>query len=282
MLLAAVALLFLGACDAVAPLPAAARRLRACQSAAARLQDISATQPRIVDPTHPAEPTGDGALALEGVHMRYGPEEPVVLADAELRIEPGERVALVGPSGVGKTTLGELLVRFLDPTAGRVTLDGIDVRDLTQADLRRAVLICGQDAHLFNTSVRENLRIARREATEDEFWDVLRTVELDGFVATLPDGLDTLVGQQGELVSGGQRRRLALARALLAAPRFLILDEPIAHLDGPLAERIMERILGTDGDRGLLVITHETQSLDRFDRVLTLDAGHLVHADTVV
>ena len=188
----------------------------------------------------------------------------------------------MGPSGVGKTTLGELLVRFLDPTSGQVTLDGIDIRTVAQLDLRAAVLICGQDAHLFNTTVRENLLIAHREAGEDELWDVLGTVELDGFVRSLPDGLDTMVGQQGELVSGGQRRRLALARALLATPRFLILDEPIAHLDGPLAERIMERILDGNGTRGLLVITHETQSLDAFDRVLTLDHGRLENVHTVV
>ncbi len=282
VLLAAVALLFLGACDAVVPLPAAARRLRACQSAASRLQEIADTEPRIVDPAHPAQLTGDGALALEHVRMRYAADEPIVLDGAELRITAGEHVALVGPSGVGKTTLGELLVRFLDPTAGRVTLDGIDVRDVAQEELRRAVLICGQDAHLFNTTVRENLLIARREATEDELWQVLQTVELDAFVAGLPKGLDTLVGQQGELVSGGQRRRLALARALLATPRFLILDEPVAHLDGPLAERIMARIVDGLSEQGLLVITHETEALDRFDRVVTIEHGSLTHVDTVV
>jgi thiol reductant ABC exporter CydC subunit len=282
VLLAAVALLFLGACDAVAPLPAAARRLRACQSAATRLQEIADTEPRIVDPAHPAQLTGDGALALEHVQMRYAADEPIVLDGAELRIAPGEHVALVGPSGVGKTTLGELLVRFLDPTAGRVTLDGIDVRDVAQEELRRAVLICGQDAHLFNTTVRENLLIARREASDDELWQVLQTVELDAFVAGLPNGLDTLVGQQGELVSGGQRRRLALARALLATPRFLILDEPVAHLDGPLAERIMARIVDGLSEQGLLVITHETEALDRFDRVVTIEHGSLAHVDTVV
>ena len=280
VLLAALALLFLGACDAVAPLPAAARRLRACHSAARRLQEISATEPRIVDPAQPAEVSGDGALALEHVTLRYGAEEPLVLDGADLRIEAGEHVALVGPSGVGKTTLGELLVRFLDPTTGRVTLDGIDIRELAQTDLRRAVLVCGQDAHLFNTSVRENLLIGRREAVEDELWDALRTVELDGFVRSLPDGLDTVVGQQGELVSGGQRRRLALARALLAQPRFLILDEPVAHLDGPLAERVVERLLDGNGERALLVITHETQSLEAFDRVLTVEDGRLAHVHT--
>lgn len=275
VLLAAVGLLFLGACDAVAPLPAAARRLRACQSAAERLDEIATTEPRIVDPSEPVRLPGDGPLRLESVTLRYSDSDPIVLDDVTLTIAPGERVALVGPSGVGKTTLGELLVRFLDPTSGRVTLDDIDLRQMTQEGLRGAVLICGQDAHLFNTSVRENLLIARREATEADLWDVLALVELDAFVAGLPAGLDTFVGQQGELVSGGQRRRLALARALLATPRFLILDEPIAHLDGPLGERIMDRILDRGGTTGLLVITHEPGALDRFDRVLTLERGHL-------
>jgi len=275
VLLAAVAFLFLASGESVQPLPAAARRLRACTAAARRLEGVCDAEPAIVDPLAPLTPPGNGELAVENVELRYGPDEDAVLQRACLRLGPGERVALVGPSGAGKTTLAELLVRFHDPDAGRVTLDGVDVRELAQDDLRRAVLLCGQDAHLFNTSIRENLLIARRDAHDAELWDVLRAVELDDWADSLPAGLDTVVGQEGELVSGGQRQRLALARALLADCRFLILDEPTAHLDERLARKVTGNVLERAGCRGLLVITHATGELDGFDRVLRIAHGAL-------
>ncbi|MHB1835461.1 MAG: thiol reductant ABC exporter subunit CydC [Solirubrobacteraceae bacterium] len=275
VLLAAVVFLFLGAGEALLPLPTAARRLRACTAAAARLEEVCSTRPAITDPATPAALSGGGALALEDVSLRYEATAATVLDRVTLRLEPGERIALLGASGAGKTTIAELLVRFLDPLAGRVTLDGVDLRQLRLDDVRGAVLLCDQDAHLFNTTIRENLLIARRSASEAELWDALATVELDGWIASLQHGLDTRVGQQGELVSGGQRRRLALARALLSEARFLILDEPVAHLDAPLARRVMRRMLEHDGDRAMLVITHAADALEAFDRVLVLERGRL-------
>ena len=225
------------------------------------------------------DPPAAGPLAVADVELRYGPGEDAVLRGACLSLAPGERVALVGPSGAGKTTLAELLVRFHDPDAGRVTLGGVDVRELTQDELRAAVLLCAQDAHLFNTSIRENLLLARRGAAQEELWDALGAVALDGWVASLPAGLDTMVGQEGELVSGGQRQRLSLARALIADCRFLILDEPTAHLDGPLARIVTRNILDRAGTRGLLVITHATDDLAGFDRVVRIERGAVVESD---
>jgi ATP-binding cassette subfamily C protein CydC len=278
VLLAAIAFLFLGACESVKPLPAAARRLRACSVAAERLQDICGQPPQVCDPAEPTRPTGTGTLEARAVRIRYSPDEQWVLDHGNLQLAAGERVALIGSSGAGKTTLAELFVRFHDPDEGVITLDGVDVRRLAQDDLRHAVLLCGQDAHLFNTTIRENLRIGSRETAEQELWAVLGAVELEDWARGLADGLDTHVGQAGELVSGGQRQRLALARALLSDARFLILDEPDAHLDAPLARRVMRGVLAHAGARGVLVITHATDGLEGYDRVLRLQDGALVAA----
>jgi len=254
----------------VLPLSAAARSLRVCATSATRLQELAETAPAVLDPSHPLALTGTGELRVEGVRFRYAPGEPWVLDHADLQIEPGEHVALTGPSGVGKSTLAELLVRFRDPEHGQVRLDRIDMRELTQREIRDAVTLCAQDCHVFNTTVRENLLIARRDASEREVLDALAAVELDEWAATLPQGLDTILGQDGELVSGGQRTRIALARALLGGSRFLILDEPTAHLDPALAERVMRNLPRACGERGLLVITHDTSALEGFDRILQL------------
>lgn len=274
VLLAALAFMFLAAYEGIVPLPTAARRLQTCGAAAARLQDVCASEPAVKDPATPRAPGACvGTLALRGVRARYSPEEPWVLDGVDLSLAPGRRIALQGPSGAGKTTLAELLVRFRDPDVGAVTLDGIDIRELAQDEVRRAVLLCSQEAHLFNTSVRENILLARRDACEREILDALRAVELDGWVAELPEGLDTLVGQEGAAVSGGQRQRIALARALISDAPLLILDEPTAHLDAPLARRVLRAFLAATAERGVLVITHSGEGLEELDEVLELRDG---------
>jgi len=279
VLLAAVTLLAMASFEAVAPLPAAAQHLGACAGAAARLEEIGATPAPVAAPQHPRTPPGGGALALEGVHLRYGADAPWVLRGVDLHLGPGCRVALAGPSGAGKTTIADLLVRFRDPDRGRVTLDGVDLREADPAAVREAVRLAGQDAHVFATTLRENVKLARPQASDDELRGALARAGLGPWLAALPDGLDTMLGEDGATVSGGQRQRLAVARALLAGGRFLVLDEPTAHLDDEGAEAFLAQLDALAGDRGVLLITHRRELPGRWDAVVELDGGVLRDAD---
>jgi ATP-binding cassette subfamily C protein CydC len=278
VLLAALAFLALAAFEGVAPLPPAARRLRACAEAAHRLDELCDREPSVQNPALAVALPATGDLVLENVSVRYGPDEPWVLSSVNLRLAPGRRIALLGPSGTGKTTLAHLLVRFRDPYNGRVSINGVDVRELAQDDVRRAVVFAAQDAYLFNTSVRENVLLARREADDGQVWHALASAGIADWVRSLPQGLDALVGEDGGLVSGGQRQRIALARALLADARFVVLDEPTAHLDQDTARQVMHDIVTGTAGRGVLVITHSTIGLEEFDEVLELSNGRIREA----
>jgi thiol reductant ABC exporter CydC subunit len=271
VLVATLALLALSSFDSVAPLPAAAREFESTLGAGRRVLELIEQEPTVVDPPAPAPVSrGRVTVALEGVTARYAHGEANVLEDVDFRLEPGARVALVGPSGSGKTTVTNLLLRFLDPAAGRVTIDGQDLRDLRQEDVRATFALAGQEAHLFDTTIRENLRLARPTATDDELRGALRRARLDDWVASLPDGLDTLVGEEGMELSGGQRQRLVIARALLADAPVLILDEPTAHLDRPTAEALVEDVLAAADGRSVLLVTHRPEGLGLVDEVVSL------------
>ncbi len=268
---AVLVLLALASFEAVAPLPLAARELSATLAAGRRVLELTDREPVVQDPQVPLPgPPSAPSIALDGVSARYSPGEPLALDGFSLSLEPGQKIALVGPSGAGKTTVVNLLLRFLDPASGRITLGGRDLREYRQEDVRRAIAVAGQDAYLFSTSIRENVRLARPNATDAEIDDALRRARVDDWVASLPDGADTLVGEEGTQLSGGQRQRVALARALLSEAPVLVLDEPTAHLDPETAEELVSDVLSAADGRSVLLITHRPEGLDLVDDIVVL------------
>ena len=275
VLVATLALLALAAFDVVVPLPAAARELTAILSAGRRVAALTEVEPSVRDPETPLPgPQGLPTVAIESVTAGYEKEE-AVLESIDLRLDPGRRIALVGPSGAGKTTVTNLLLRFLDPAEGRVTIAGRDIREYSQEAVRRVFALAGQQAHLFSSTIRENLRLAQPEASDPELHGALRRTRLDEWVASLPDGLDTLVGEEGTAVSGGQRQRLVLARALLVDAPVLVLDEPTAHLDPQTAAALMDDVLDATADKTVLLITHRPEGLERMDGIVLLEGGRI-------
>lgn len=275
VLLAALVLLTLGSFEAVAPLPEAARYLHTSARAAERLEEVTAGELPVPDPVEPCPLPPGAELAVEGVAVRYADDGPWALGGVDLLLRPGLRVALVGPSGSGKSTLASLLVRLRDPDRGRITLGGIDLRELALADVRRTVRLAGQDAHLFTASIAQNVRLARPEASDPEVEAALARAGLGSFVTSLPEGIQTHVGRGGTQVSGGQRQRIALARLLLSDARLLVFDEPAAHLDPPGARTLLRHLAGLGEDRGVLVITHTLDGLEDYDEVVELVEGRL-------
>jgi ATP-binding cassette subfamily C protein CydC len=272
VLLATLALLALASFDAVSPLPVAARELSGSLAAGRRLLVLTDQEPAVRDPDTPIPaPAPRAVVALEGVTARYAFNEAPALSDFDLRLEPGRRVALVGPSGAGKTTVTNLLLRFIDPTEGRVTVAGRDLRDYRQTDVRATFALAGQNAHLFNASIRANLAIGRPDASDEELWDALRRAQLAAWVSSLPAGIETVVGEEGMQLSGGQRQRLTLARALLSRAPVLILDEPTAHLDPTTAQALVQDVLTASDDRTVLLITHRPEGLELVDDIVRLE-----------
>ncbi|WP_022926820.1 thiol reductant ABC exporter subunit CydD [Patulibacter americanus] len=277
VLLGALVLLALGAGDLALPLPEAAMRAVAIDRARARLAAVVDGPPLLADaPEHPVPLPSAGALEASGIrHRPGGPGTPLVLDDVALTLQPGERVALIGPSGAGKSTLATLLARLADADEGDVRLGGVPLADADPGDVRAHVRLAGQDAHLFATSVRENVRIGAPDADDARIEAALRTAGLGRWLDALPAGLDTLVGEDGVAVSGGERQRLGLARAVASPADVLLLDEPTAMLDPPTAAAVLDDVLRATAGRTVLVVTHAGEGLDAFGRVLELRGGRL-------
>jgi thiol reductant ABC exporter CydC subunit len=274
VLIAVLALLALAAFEGVQPLPGAARELSATLGAGRRVLALMDREPAVRDPARPAPAPTSFDVALDGVWARYEPDGQPVLRGFDLHLPAGRRLALLGESGAGKTTVVNLLLRFMDPERGRVTLGGRDLRDYRQHDVRSAIAVAGQDAHLFSASIRENVRLARPDASDAEIERALERARIWQWVKALPDGWDTLVGEEGRALSGGQRQRITLARALLADAPVLVLDEPTAHLDPQTAQELMRDVFAATEGRTVLFITHRPEGLDLVDETVVLD----VHA----
>ncbi|MEV3989638.1 thiol reductant ABC exporter subunit CydD [Streptomyces sp. NPDC049837] len=275
--LAVVVLTPLAAFEAVTGLPLAVQYRQRVRRSAERVYEVLDAPVPVHEPSEP-KPTPDNPFPLElrGLTARYAGQDRDALAGFDLRLEAGRRVAVVGASGSGKTTLAQVLLRFLDAHDGTYRIGGVDAAVLDGDDVRRLVGLCAQDAHTFDSSIRENLRLARPGAGDDELRAALDRARLLDWVDGLPDGLDTLVGEHGARLSGGQRQRLALARALLADFPVLVLDEPAEHLDLATADALTDDLLRATEGRTTVLITHRLHGLDAVDDVVVLDGGRTV------
>ncbi|MEU9162921.1 thiol reductant ABC exporter subunit CydD [Streptomyces sp. NPDC048424] len=267
----------LAAFEAVNGLPLAVQYRQRVRRSAERVYEVIDAPVPVAEPEQPAAaPASPFPLRLTGLAARHPGQDRDALHGLDLTLEAGRRIAVVGPSGSGKTTLAQVMLRFLDPREGAYTLGGTDARTLDGDDVRALVGLCAQDAHIFDSSVRENLRLARTGASEEQLRDALAAARLLEWADGLPDGLDTLVGEHGERISGGQRQRLALARALLADFAVLVLDEPAEHLDLATADALTADLLAATEGRTTVLITHRLAGLAAVDEVLVLDHGEVV------
>ncbi|MEU7007756.1 thiol reductant ABC exporter subunit CydD [Streptomyces sp. NPDC046332] len=275
--LAVVVLTPLAAFEAVTGLPLAVQYRQRVKRSAERVFEVLDAPVPVHEPDRPAAPPQSPfPLEVSGLSARHAGQERAALGDFALTLEAGRRVAVVGTSGSGKTTLAQVLLRFLDADTGSYRIGGVEAAELSGDDVRRLVGLCAQDAHIFDSTIRENLRLARTGASDDELRVALGRARLLDWVDGLPDGLDTLVGEHGSRISGGQRQRLALARALLADFPVLVLDEPAEHLDLATADALTDDlVLATEG-RTTVLITHRLHGLDAVDEVVVLDEGRTV------
>ncbi|MEV7032452.1 thiol reductant ABC exporter subunit CydD [Streptomyces sp. NPDC093272] len=274
--MAVVVLTPLAAFEAVLGLPLAVRHRQRVRKSAERIYEVLDAPEPVREPERPRRaPAAPFPLVLRGLSARHEGQHRDALSGLDLTLDQGRRVAVVGASGSGKTTLAQVLLRFLDPEAGSYTLAGVDAYAVESDDVRRLVGLCAQDAHLFDSSVRENLLLARRDATDTDLRDALDRARLLDWVDGLPDGLDTLVGEHGARLSGGQRQRLALARALLADFPVLVLDEPAEHLDLATADALTADLLAATEGRTTVLITHRLAGLEAVDEVIVLDGGRV-------
>ncbi|MBX5472896.1 MAG: ATP-binding cassette domain-containing protein, partial [Acetobacteraceae bacterium] len=232
----------------------------------------------VADPPHPLALPRGFTLRFEAVGFRWQPDRPMVFDGLSLEIPERSRVAILGPSGAGKSTLAALALKVVAPQSGRVLLGGVDIAALSAADVRSRIGWLSQNTHLFDDTIRANLLLAAPAADEQALWAALDQAQIGAFVRTLPDGLDTWVGEKGLRFSGGQGRRLALARALLSPAPILILDEPCSGLDADTERAFLLTLNEVAKDRTVILIAHHLLGIERLDRVWRISGGRALAA----
>ena len=278
--LAMIALAILASFEAVLPLPTAYQYLGRTREAGRRLLEIVDMQPQITYPDTSVALCMQPEVTFENISFRYSENAPWALRDVNMQIPAGHRVAVIGETGSGKSTLIHLLVRFWNPTTGHIRLANDDIRNLSEAELRRSISVVSQQPHMFNTTLRENLKIARPGASDDDLFAALESARLDEFVESLPDGLDTWVGEAASLLSGGQARRVALTRAILHDAPLWVLDEPTEGLDTITERKLMQALERKTKNRTLLLITHRLVDLHWMDHIVMLEKGRVAAQGT--
>ncbi len=257
--------------------------LQRAAGATERLVELLRTQDTVQDPeTDIALPTPvAGRIAFENVHFTYPARPDVQALDGiNLSIDPGETVAFVGPSGAGKTTIIQLILRFYDPASGRITLDGVDLRDVSRAVFRQSVALVPQDPVIFAASARENIRFGRPDATDAEITAAAEAAAAHGFITALPDGYDSYLGERGVMLSGGQKQRIAIARAILRDAPVLLLDEATSALDAESERAVQSAVDRLSADRTTLIVAHRLATVKKADRIVVLEAGQIVDMGT--
>jgi ATP-binding cassette subfamily B protein len=256
------------------------REIRQALTDIERMMDVLGENPEIADrPGAKPLTVSGGAIRFENVQFGYDPER-IILSGLSFEVPAGKMVAIVGPSGAGKSTISRILLRFYDVAGGRVTIDGQDIRDVTQSSLRAAIGVVPQDTVLFNDTILYNIRYGRPDATDAEVRAAASLAQIDGFIATLPEGYATMVGERGLKLSGGEKQRVAIARTILKAPPLLMLDEATSALDSHTEKEIQDALDRISENRTTLVIAHRLSTIVHADNILVLDKGVLVESGT--
>jgi ATP-binding cassette, subfamily C, bacterial CydC len=278
--LACLVLAVWAAFEAAVPLTHAFQHLGRTREAAERIHEITSIPPAVLfkETSHDLPKTFD--IDFENIRFRYPPGSQPVIDGFSLRIAHGRRTALVGETGCGKSTLVQLLTRTWDPMGGRIRIGGQDLKDFTQDELRKTITVISQQAHIFNETLADNLKLARPDAGESDLFHALETVRLADFVRSLPEGLDTWVGEGGRRLSGGQARRLALARAVLHDAPVWVLDEPTEGLDKITEKEVIQSLLKFTENRTCLIITHRFLDFQMMDQLAVMDKGRIIASGT--